>query len=172
MYVGQPIFIVVADTHDNARAVPRARRGDVRRTAGHLHAAGSQGGRLVCAAADAAQARRLQAAFESAPRVVKGQLFVGGQEQFYLEGQIAYAIPKEDNGMLVQCSTQHPSEMQHVVAHAIGVHSHKVQECRRMGGGFGGKESQSALWAASAALRRPSCAVRSSCARTAMTTCW
>ena len=63
--------------------------------------------------------------------------------------------------MLVQCSTQHPSEMQHVVAHAIGVHSHKVQvECRRMGGGFGGKESQSALWAAAAGiaaakLRRP-----------------
>jgi xanthine dehydrogenase large subunit len=55
--------------------------------------------------------------------------------------------------MLVLCSTQHPTEMQHVVAHALGVHSHNiVVECRRMGGGFGGKESQSALWAAVAAI--------------------
>jgi xanthine dehydrogenase large subunit len=94
-----------------------------------------------------------QAAFERAPRKVKGTLYVGGQEQFYLEGQIAYAIPKEQNGMQVLCSTQHPSEMQHVVAHALGLHSHHVQvECRRMGGGFGGKESQSALWCAAAAI--------------------
>jgi xanthine dehydrogenase large subunit len=94
-----------------------------------------------------------QAAFERAPHTVKGELYVGGQEQFYLEGQIAYAIPQENDGMLVQCSTQHPSEMQHVVAHALGLHSHHVVvECRRMGGGFGGKESQSALWAAAAAI--------------------
>jgi len=161
MYVGQPIFIVVADTHDNARRA--ARKAVV--TYDELPAI------FTPQEAKAANSYVLppmqlkrgdyQTAFEMAPRVVKGQLFVGGQEQFYLEGQIAYAIPKEDNGMLVQCSTQHPSEMQHVVAHAIGVHSHKVQvECRRMGGGFGGKESQSALWAASAGiaaakLRRP-----------------
>jgi len=161
MYVGQPIFIVVADTHDSARRA--ARKAVV--TYDELPAI------FTPQEAKAANSYVLppmqlkrgdyQTAFEMAPRVVKGQLFVGGQEQFYLEGQIAYAIPKEDNGMLVQCSTQHPSEMQHVVAHAIGVHSHKVQvECRRMGGGFGGKESQSALWAASAGiaaakLRRP-----------------
>jgi xanthine dehydrogenase large subunit len=102
-----------------------------------------------------------QAAFARAPRKVSGELYVGGQEQFYLEGQIAYALPAEDRGMHVYCSTQHPSEMQHVVAHALGLHSHHVVvECRRMGGGFGGKESQSALWAAAAAVaavrvRRP-----------------
>ena len=161
LYVGQPIFIVVADTHDNARRA--ARRAVVTYeelpaifTPQEAKAAGSY-------VLPPMQLKRgdCQTAFDMAPRVVKGQLFVGGQEQFYLEGQIAYAIPKEDNGLLVQCSTQHPSEMQHVVAHAIGVHSHKVQvECRRMGGGFGGKESQSALWAASAGiaaarLRRP-----------------
>jgi xanthine dehydrogenase large subunit len=55
-------------------------------------------------------------------------------------------LPQEDGGMLVLCSTQHPSEMQHVVAHALGRPAHAVQVvCRRMGGGFGGKESQSAL---------------------------
>ncbi len=161
MYVGQPIFIVVADTHDNARRAAR------RAVIGYDELPAI----FTPQQAKAAQSYVLppmqlkrgdyQAAFERAPNVVKGQLFVGGQEQFYLEGQIAYAIPKEDHGMLVQCSTQHPSEMQHVVAHALGVHAHKVLvECRRMGGGFGGKESQSALWAASASiaaakLRRP-----------------
>ncbi|KQV91181.1 aldehyde oxidase [Massilia sp. Root351] len=152
-YVGQPIFIVVADTHDNARRA--ARRANV--TYEELPAV------LTPQAAKAAQSYVLppmqlkrgdyQAAFEKAPRTVKGTLYVGGQEQFYLEGQIAYAIPKEQNGMQILCSTQHPSEMQHVVAHALGLHSHNVQvECRRMGGGFGGKESQSALWCAAAAI--------------------
>jgi xanthine dehydrogenase large subunit len=160
-YVGQPIFIVVADTHDNARRAAR------RAVIGYDELPAI----FTPQEAKAANSYVLppmhlkrgdyQAVFDMAPHVVKGQLFVGGQEQFYLEGQIAYAIPKEDSGMLVQCSTQHPSEMQHVVAHALGVHSHKVLvECRRMGGGFGGKESQSALWAASASiaaarLRRP-----------------
>jgi xanthine dehydrogenase large subunit len=89
----------------------------------------------------------------NAPHRISGEWQVGGQEQFYLEGQIAYAIPKEAQGMYVACSTQHPSEMQHVVAHALAIPSHSVQvECRRMGGGFGGKESQSALWAGVAAL--------------------
>ena len=79
---------------------------------------------------------------------------IGGQEQFYLEGQIAYAMPLEDGGMLVHCSTQHPSEMQQRGrARAAACDAHRVQvECRRMGGGFGGKESQSALFACVAAI--------------------
>jgi len=152
-YVGQPLFIVVADTHDNARRA--ARKAKV--TYDELPAI------LTPQAARAAQSYVLPpmrlargdaaSAFEAAPRKVKGELYVGGQEQFYLEGQIAYAIPQENDGMLVLCSTQHPSEMQHVVAHALGLHSHHVTvECRRMGGGFGGKESQSALWAAAASV--------------------
>jgi xanthine dehydrogenase large subunit len=160
-YVGQPIFIVVADTHDNARRAARL----AKITYEELPAV------LTPQAARAAQSYVLppmrlargepEAAFARAPHKVKGELHVGGQEQFYLEGQIAYAIPGEDRGMHVFCSTQHPSEMQHVVAHALGLNSHHVVvECRRMGGGFGGKESQSALWAAAAAvaaarLRRP-----------------
>jgi xanthine dehydrogenase large subunit len=160
-YVGQPVFIVVADSHDNARRAAKL----ARLTYEELPAI------LTPQAARAAQSFVLppmrlargdaENAFTRAPYRVKGELYVGGQEQFYLEGQIAYAIPGEDRGMHVYCSTQHPSEMQHVVAHALGLHSHHVVvECRRMGGGFGGKESQSALWASSAAiaaarLRRP-----------------
>jgi len=160
-YVGQPVFIVVADTHDNARRA--ARKADVRYEV--LRAI------LTPEAARDAESfvvppMRLtrgdaQAAFERSPNILKGKLHVGGQEQFYLEGQISYAIPKEGNGMHVYCSTQHPTEMQHVVSHALHYPSHAVVvECRRMGGGFGGKESQSALWAACAAvsaahLKRP-----------------
>jgi xanthine dehydrogenase large subunit len=152
-YIGQPIFIVVADSHDNARRAARL----ALVTYDDLPAI------LTPQAARAAQSYVLppmrltrgdaEAAFARAPHTVKGQLYVGGQEQFYLEGQIAYAIPGEDRGMHVHSSTQHPSEMQHVIAHALGLHSHHVTvECRRMGGGFGGKESQSALWAAAAAI--------------------
>ncbi|MFZ9429725.1 MAG: xanthine dehydrogenase molybdopterin binding subunit [Burkholderiaceae bacterium] len=102
-------------------------------------------------------------ALAQAPHRLSGTQVIGGQEQFYLEGQISYAIPLEDQGMKVHCSTQHPSEMQHLVAHALGVGSHRVQvECRRMGGGFGGKESQSAIFAcvAAVAARKLGCPVK------------
>ncbi len=88
-----------------------------------------------------------------APRRLQGTVEIGGQDHFYLEGQIAVAIPQEDGAMLIHSSTQHPSEVQHIVAHALGRPSHAVTvQCRRMGGGFGGKESQPALIAAAAAV--------------------
>jgi len=152
-YVGQPIFIVVADTHTNARRAARKAVVAYEELPAILTPQEAKAAQSYVLPPLQLKRGDFQAAFERAPNVVKGQLFVGGQEQFYLEGQIAYAIPKENKGMFVQCSTQHPSEMQHVVAHALGRHSHHVQvECRRMGGGFGGKESQSALWAAAAAI--------------------
>jgi xanthine dehydrogenase large subunit len=152
-YVGQPIFIVVADSHDNARRA--ARKADItyQELPAILTPQEAKKAQSFVVPPMHLQRGDAQAAFEKSPHRVKGEFFVGGQEQFYLEGQISYAIPKEDNGMLVLCSTQHPTEMQHVVAHALNVHSHNiVVECRRMGGGFGGKESQSALWAALAAI--------------------
>jgi xanthine dehydrogenase large subunit len=80
-------------------------------------------------------------------------LRIGGQDHFYLEGQIAFAIPGEDGDVLVHSSTQHPSEVQHMVAHALGVPSHAVTvEVRRMGGGFGGKETQGNQFAVLAAV--------------------
>lgn len=96
-----------------------------------------------------------------APRHLSGSLDVGGQEHFYLEGQIAYALPQENGQWLIHSSTQHPGEVQHWVAHALNVPLHAVRVvCRRMGGGFGGKETQAghlAVWAALAAhkFQRP-----------------
>ncbi len=101
------------------------------------------------------------AALQRAPHTLEGQFEVGGQEHFYLEGQIAYVLPLEQQQWWVYSSTQHPGEVQHWVSHALGLANHAVTvECRRMGGGFGGKETQAghlAVWAAIAAnkLRRP-----------------
>ena len=100
-------------------------------------------------------------ALQTAQHTLQGKLEVGGQEHFYLEGQVAYAMAKEQNQYLIYSSTQHPGEVQHWVAHALGIDNHRVVvECRRLGGGFGGKETQAghmAVWAAIAAhkLKKP-----------------
>src|SRR6266478_8898454 len=92
------------------------------------------------------------AALAAAPQRVDGTLRIGGQEHFYLEGQVSLAIPGEDD-VTIHASTQHPSELQHIVAHVLGLPNAAVTvEVRRMGGAFGGKESQAAQWAAIAAL--------------------
>ena len=104
-----------------------------------------------------------EGALARAPHRLRGSLEAGGQEHFYLEGQIAYAIPLEQNQWRIHSSTQHPGEVQHWVAHALGIASHAVDvECRRMGGGFGGKETQAghmAVWSALAA-RKFGCPVK------------
>ena len=94
-------------------------------------------------------------AISTTTNILHGELEVGGQEHFYLEGQVAYVLPQEQNQWLVYSSTQHPGEVQHWVSHALGLDNNAVRvECRRMGGGFGGKETQAghlAVWAALAA---------------------
>jgi len=93
------------------------------------------------------------AALARAPHRLKGRLAIGGQDHFYLEGQVAMAVPREGGDMLVLSSTQHPSEVQHLVAKVLGLpDSAVVTEVRRMGGGFGGKETQAAPIACTAAL--------------------
>ena len=84
---------------------------------------------------------------------LKGQFISGGQEQFYLESQASIVYPEENDCLHVHVSAQHPTEVQHVVAKALGLSQHQVvATVKRMGGGFGGKESQSAHYAALAAL--------------------
>lgn len=94
-----------------------------------------------------------QQLFSQSPHSLTGELRVRGQDHFYLEGQISLAVPTEDGGMQVSSSSQHPSEVQKLVASVLGVAIHKIQvEVRRMGGGFGGKESQAATLACMAAV--------------------
>jgi xanthine dehydrogenase large subunit len=95
----------------------------------------------------------VEAGLAASPLKLEASFRIGGQEHFYLEGQIAMAVPGEAGEMFVYSSTQHPSEVQHLVAHALHVPSSAVTvEIRRMGGGFGGKESQASQWAVLAAL--------------------
>ena len=154
-YVGQPVFAVIAESREAARRAAAQARQVLTITplpAIFTPEAAHRAGSYVLPPMHLARGDA-RAAIDAAPHRLAARLEVGGQEQFYLEGQISYAIPQENDGLLVHCSTQHPSEMQHLVAHMLGLHSHHVQvQCRRMGGGFGGKESQSALFACVAAL--------------------
>ncbi|MEQ8402684.1 MAG: xanthine dehydrogenase molybdopterin binding subunit [Roseitalea porphyridii] len=95
----------------------------------------------------------VDAALQEADLILEGRLQIGGQDHFYLETQIAYAVPGEDGDMTVHSSTQHPTEVQHHVAHVLGGYANAVDvQVRRMGGGFGGKESQATIIACAAAL--------------------
>lgn len=99
--------------------------------------------------------RRGQAklAIEQASYQLAGSFALGGQEQFYLEGQIAFALPQEDGHLLIHSSTQHPHHVQEVVASVLKLSQKDIViECRRMGGGFGGKESQPSFFACVAGL--------------------
>ncbi len=154
-YLGQPVFAVLATDRESARRAASLAKSVIQ--AEPLPAlltpeAAHQAGQYVVPPMHLSRGDA-QHALSTAPHRLPLRVDLGGQEQFYLEGQISYAIPREDRGMFVHCSTQHPSEMQHAVAHALGLSAHHVQvECRRMGGGFGGKESQSAVFACVAAL--------------------
>ncbi|MGB0798162.1 MAG: molybdopterin cofactor-binding domain-containing protein, partial [Planktomarina sp.] len=143
-HVGQPIFLVIADSHVQARhAAARAKieydEQPAILTIDQALAADSrfEDGPRIYAKGDAGTA------LKSATNTLTGSIDVGGQEHFYLEGQAALAQPADNGDMVVHSSTQHPSEIQHKVAEALGLPFHGVRvEVRRMGGGFGGKESQ------------------------------
>lgn len=143
-HVGQPLFLVIATSHLAARTAAALAEADITATKPILTiqealAANSrfEDGPRVYQKGDAANA------LTQAQNTLVGSITMGGQEHFYLEGQAAIALPQENGDMLVHSSTQHPTEIQHKVAHAIGRPMHAVRvETRRMGGGFGGKESQ------------------------------
>ncbi|MYA87218.1 MAG: xanthine dehydrogenase molybdopterin binding subunit [Boseongicola sp. SB0662_bin_57] len=143
-YLGQPLFLVAADTHLAARRAARLGRVGYEElpailTIDDALTAGSrfEEGPRVYLKGD------VDAALAAARHVVEGSVEMGGQEHFYLEGHAALVLPQDSGDMIVHCSSQHPSEIQHKVADALGVPMHAVQVLvRRMGGGFGGKESQ------------------------------
>ena len=153
-YNSQPVFAVVATTRDLARRactlakidyapLPHAIDIDSAEAAGYPDVTAP----LKLERGDVAPA------LAAAPHRVTARMRVGGQDHMYLEGQIALAIPGEDDEVALFASTQHPSEAQHMVAHALGVPSNAVViNVRRMGGGFGGKETQMNLFCVLAAI--------------------
>ncbi|WP_226628128.1 xanthine dehydrogenase molybdopterin binding subunit [Alloyangia pacifica] len=143
-YLGQQIFLVAATSHLAARKAARLAKVTYDQqepilTIEQALAADSrfEEGPRIWEKGDAAEA------LKAAPITLDGSLEMGGQEHFYLEGQAAMVMPQENGDLVVASSTQHPTEIQHKVAHALHLPMHAVRvETRRMGGGFGGKESQ------------------------------
>ncbi len=143
-YVGQPVFAVIARSHRAARVAARKAKIAYEEEIPILTIEAAlqansrfEDGPRIYEKGDAA------AAIAAAAHRIEGEFEIGGQEHFYLEGQAALALPQDNGDMVVHSSTQHPTEIQHKVAEALGVPMHAVRvETRRMGGGFGGKESQ------------------------------
>jgi xanthine dehydrogenase large subunit len=152
-YVGQPLFAVAAETREQARRAARLAVVEYENLPAVLdvETAGPDGTLVT----EPLTLRRgdAPAALAKAPHRITGKIAIGGQDHFYLEGQIALAIPGEDDDVTVLASTQHPSEVQHMVTLVLSVPNNAVTvECRRMGGAFGGKETQGNLFACIAAL--------------------
>ncbi|MGI3126187.1 xanthine dehydrogenase molybdopterin binding subunit [Nitratireductor sp. PBL-C9] len=152
-FFGQPVFAVIAETREVARRACRLAKIDYAEEPALIDVADAADDAKLVTAPLKLERGDSAAAIAAAPHTIRGQMRVGGQDHFYLEGQIAFALPGEDGDVTVFSSTQHPSEVQHMVAHALGVPSHAVTiEVRRMGGGFGGKETQANLFATIAAI--------------------
>ncbi|OCJ16220.1 xanthine dehydrogenase molybdopterin binding subunit [Rhizobium sp. AC44/96] len=150
----QPIFAVIAESRDIARRAARKAKIEYRDLPhwSDIDGALENGSPLVITPMTLKRGEA-KSEMEKAPRRLTGQMRIGGQEHFYLESHIAMAIPGEDDEVAVWSSTQHPSEIQHIVGHVLNIPSNAVTvNVRRMGGGFGGKETQGNQFAALAAI--------------------
>jgi xanthine dehydrogenase large subunit len=156
-HIGQVIGLVAADTVMQARRAARQVQLKIEALPAVLSPRDAHAAKSYVLPPVTVRRGDPESALAKSRHTLAGQLEVGGQEHFYLEGQVAYALPLEQNQWRVYSSTQHPGEVQHWVAHALGLENNAVTvECRRMGGGFGGKETQAgqlAVWAALAARK-------------------
>jgi xanthine dehydrogenase large subunit len=152
-YHGQPVFLVVATSHMAARRAARLARIETEALPAIIGLDAALAAQSYLAPPREMKRGDAEEALRSARHRVTGRTRCGAQDHFYLEGQVSLAEAQEDGALRVLCSTQHPTEVQHMVAHALNLDAADVRvECRRMGGGFGGKESQPALFACLAAL--------------------
>ena len=152
-YVGQPLFAVAATSVDAARKAARLARCDYEKLEAILDPVTAVEKSSFVLPSETLVRGEPDAALKAAQNRLQRRVRVGGQDQFYLEGHVAMALPQEDGGLLVYSSTQHPDEVQRMIAHATCRNAKDiVVVCRRMGGAFGGKESQAALIAVIAAI--------------------
>jgi xanthine dehydrogenase large subunit len=152
-YVGQSVFAVAATTVDQARKAVGLARVEYEELEPILDTMDAVEKNSFVLPSETLTRGDSKSALGDAAHRLKGRVDLGGQDQFYLEGQIAMALPVEDGDLFIYSSTQHPGEVQHLVAEATGMQDKDVVvECRRMGGAFGGKESQPGLIACVAAL--------------------
>ncbi|MHC5653646.1 xanthine dehydrogenase molybdopterin binding subunit [Stappia sp. ICDLI1TA098] len=153
VFWGQPLFAVVAETRDQARRAATLARIDVDPLPPVLTIEDALGVDDTVLPDYQFRKGSPETGLATATMRMTGRMEIGGQEHFYLEGQVSLAVPGEAGEVFVHTSSQHPSETQHIIARVLGVPEASVTvEVRRMGGGFGGKESQANHWAAIAAV--------------------
>ena len=153
LYVGQSLFAVAATSIAAARAAAAKAVVEYEDLPAAIDIAAARAMDLKIEASQRMARGDPRAALATSPRRIQGRFSIGGQDHFYLEGQVALATPREDGDVHVWSSTQHPSEVQHLIARVLDrPHTAVTVEVRRMGGGFGGKETQASLFAAAAAL--------------------
>ncbi|WP_249689602.1 xanthine dehydrogenase molybdopterin binding subunit [Stappia sp. WLB 29] len=153
LFWGQPLFAVVATTREAARHAARKARIEVEDLPPLLTVEDALAADETVLPDYQFRKGSPETGLATASHLMEGSLRIGGQEHFYLEGQVSLAVPGEDGDMFVHTSSQHPSETQHIIARVLAVPDAAVTvEVRRMGGGFGGKESQANHWAAIAAI--------------------
>ncbi|WP_425614033.1 xanthine dehydrogenase molybdopterin binding subunit [Anatilimnocola sp. NA78] len=153
LYVGQPVAVIAAETQQAISVARQKILLKIERKEPILSIERSiEAGRFIGPGRKITRGEAA-AAIAKSPRKLAGTFHCGGQEQFYLESQACIAYPGEQGQVVVHSSTQNPTEIQHVVADALGLTQHQVVcVCKRMGGGFGGKETQAVIPAVLAAL--------------------
>ncbi len=152
-YWGQPIFAVAATSQQLARKAARLARVEYEEREPCLSVKDARQQEHFVRPPHVQDTGGVKEAIENASHSLTGELSIGGQDHFYLEGHVSLAIPLEGHGMMIYTSSQSPSQVQKCVAQVLAVPmSQVVVEVRRMGGGFGGKETQAAQWACIAAL--------------------
>ena len=152
-FFGQVLFAVIASSHELARKAATLAEVDYAPQPALLTIEQGLAAQQFVRPSHTQQRGDVAAALDQAPHRLQGEFRSGGQEQLYLEGQAAMCVPEEDGGMLVYTSTQHPSEGQKLVAEVLKVPLSRVTaDVRRMGGAFGGKETNANQWACIAAL--------------------
>ena len=152
-HAGQPLAMVVGETLDAARHAAERAVIDIEAGEPILDIETALAKKAYVQAPQTLLRGDPDAAMKTAPHKLSAEFSVGGQEHFYLEGQVAFALPGEDGDMVVHSSTQHPTEVQHICARLLGCDFNRVTTVvRRLGGGFGGKESNASWVAGAAAL--------------------
>jgi xanthine dehydrogenase large subunit len=152
-YHGHPIFAVVAQNIDIARAATQKAELKCELLKPIISIEEAMAAKSFVGPTRIVQRGDPDGAITSAKHRLRGKISTGGQDHFYLESQISLAVPQEDGALHIYCSTQNPSEVQHVCARVLGLQDNAITvEVRRMGGAFGGKETQANLFAVIAAL--------------------
>jgi xanthine dehydrogenase large subunit len=152
-FIGQPIFAVAATSYDLARKAVKLAKIEYEELEAVLTIKDALAKQHFVRPPFTMKRGDSETAIAAAEHQLSGEIVVGGQEHMYLEGQVSTAVPTEDGGIEIYTSSQHPSEVQKLVAEVLDIPLNKVLvDMRRMGGGFGGKETQAAPWACLAAL--------------------